>query len=69
MKGMAFLQMPEEVEGGPLSLLSRADEEEFHNTFSNALVSHCHITIGEEIGEGEWGTVWEIGVEGKCGTL
>ena len=60
IKGLKFLQMTEEVEGGPLSLLSRADEKEFHNTFSSALVSHSHITIGEEIGEGERAALWKI---------
>ena len=55
MKGLAFLQI--EVEGGPLSLLSRADEAEFRRTFSNALVSHPDITIGKEIGEGKCGIV------------
>ena len=66
MKGLAFLQI--EVEGGPLSLLSRADEAEFRQTFSNALVSHPDITIGKEIGEGKWGALWEVG-EGEWGAL
>ena len=42
------------MEGGPLCLLNASDEAEFQDTFSNALVSHRDITIGREIGEGEW---------------